>query len=327
MNDKDKKNINKEIDDMNIKSHLNDSLDLSGISVSEDLINRTLEAIKQQPAVNAERQNDSKDKKVIPWNRYVRGFAGVAAAAFIVFAGYNVMNMGLIGMNSKKSEAPNESTNDTAGEGISDGQSLFGAPQETAKSENATEATDSVFTADADINAAEADDNTVTFDGEAPKYTISAELKATVNEDANTGNGTVGSADVGIAATQKEGETVALKFRDICLLAPEDAESIKITDEVNKTSISLTDQIEILDFYTMMGNHQFSTSPDNSVSQFYSVEIKSLKLVENLYTIWIGDNITVRYSEGDITSNSTYASLDYENFKMDLDQFFQEHIK
>lgn len=321
MNDKDKKNVNKEMDDMNIKSHLNDSLDLSGINVSEDLINRTLEAIKQQP-------NDSKDnrKKVIPWNRYVRGFAGVAAAAaFIVFAGYNVMNMGLIGMNSKKSAAPNESTNDTTSEEISDGQILYAAPQETAKSEDTTEATDSTYTANADINAAEADDNAVAFDAEAPKYTISAELKTSMDAENYAGEGTAGSAEVGIAATQKAGETVALTFRDICLLAPEDAESIKITDEVNKTSISLTDQIEILDFYTMMGNHQFSTSPDNSASQFYSVEIKSLKPVENLYTIWIGDNITVRYSEGDITSNSTYASLDYENFKMDLDQFFKEH--
>ena len=43
--DKNKSDYSK-LDDMNIKSHLNTSLEMSGISVSEDLIQRTIQAIK-----------------------------------------------------------------------------------------------------------------------------------------------------------------------------------------------------------------------------------------------------------------------------------------
>jgi hypothetical protein len=58
MNNKDKK-TNIKNDELNIRSHLNASLDLNGISVSEDLINRTLEAInKQTPADNSKNTAD-----------------------------------------------------------------------------------------------------------------------------------------------------------------------------------------------------------------------------------------------------------------------------
>ena len=93
MNHKDKSKYDRiEQDELNIKSHLNTSLDLSGISVSEDLINRTLAAIKEQ-AISSEEVTKTDDlaprKKIIAWNRYIRGFAGVAAAALIVVIGYN----------------------------------------------------------------------------------------------------------------------------------------------------------------------------------------------------------------------------------------------
>ena len=79
------KNDKIELDELKIKSHLNTSLDLIGISVSEDLINRTLAAIKEQALSGEDEVTQTSimkpTKKIIAWNRYIRGFAGVAAAA------------------------------------------------------------------------------------------------------------------------------------------------------------------------------------------------------------------------------------------------------
>ncbi|MDF2511016.1 MAG: hypothetical protein K0S04_882 [Herbinix sp.] len=133
-------NGNISFDEWNIKSHLNDSLDLSGISVSEDLINRTLLAIKQSEiqAVSeveeSQTENDAirqttgtnlgqtgytkdepaSNKKVIQWNRYIRAFAGVAAAVVVVAAGYGLASNGAFSGNKTATESKDMAYDTTA---------------------------------------------------------------------------------------------------------------------------------------------------------------------------------------------------------------------
>lgn len=315
-----KNNLNRnniENDDMNIKSHLDTSLDLSGISVSEDLINRTLEAIRQQPADNTGREDSSNDivKKVIPWNRYIRGFAGVAAATLIVFVGFNVINN--LGLGSKKdSYSADDNTN-----GIMTDQSTDEIVKFAATAEQETAADDTAVTTE---------ENASIYGIESSEYSITAAVginrDAKVQYNAND-EGATGTTDARLAGAYDADGAATVSFQDICLLAPEEVEYVTITDIVNNTAISLTDQIEIINFYSMMNNHQFSYGQGTSADQYYSVEIKSPKPEEALYTIWIGENITVQATIGDNTSESMYTSLDYEVLKKDLDVFFQEYSK
>lgn len=121
-NKKDKQRNN---EDFNIKSHLNESLDLSGVTVSEELINKTLNAIKSQASQvennieiendkrqNDKRQNGNKINKLVLWNGYVRRFAGAAAVVLVVFAGFSMMN--LIGKSGKKDSMEPQYSQDSA---------------------------------------------------------------------------------------------------------------------------------------------------------------------------------------------------------------------
>ena len=101
-----------QMNDSNIKSHLNNSLDTKGIHVSDDLVQRTLQAIRndemnqeESDALKAEAGNE---KKKIDWKRSTRRFAGVVAAGIVLIAGIGVIDsMGWFS-NDLKDAAPNE---------------------------------------------------------------------------------------------------------------------------------------------------------------------------------------------------------------------------
>ncbi len=337
-------NDKNEMDDLNIDRHLNTSLDLSGISVSEDLINRTLAAIKEQPTQEQKSQTGSKEisKKIIPWNRYVRGFAGVAAAALIVVVGYNALSQIPFGGMSKNS------TTSDSGEQYSADIAMEEAKEESvnfASNDEATATTEDNNTNAASITGVEEPET-------ATQYTIAA---ATLAKDDAAGaaveeskEGTVITEEEATATTDvtdtamdievndglqaristslKISEAALFTFRDIFLPAPEEAEYITITDEINHTSISLTEHTDILDFYSVMDNHQFTYSTENSTEQNYTVEGKS-PTQEALYTLIVGENITVRYAEGDLVNESTYYAVDDVLFKQALNDFYQKYNK
>ena len=59
----DKKSNKFDLDKLNLKDRLNASLENEGISVSEDLINRTLNAIKNQKADELDHVKENKKNK------------------------------------------------------------------------------------------------------------------------------------------------------------------------------------------------------------------------------------------------------------------------
>ncbi|HWT73813.1 MAG TPA: hypothetical protein VN258_03715 [Mobilitalea sp.] len=373
----DKKNENIEIDDMNIRSHLDTSLELSGISVSEDLINRTLEAIKKQtagqPAEESQAGSKSVTKKVIPWNRYIRGFAGVAAAVVVVAAGYSFLSNG--GLFSKKdanfsanSLVAEDSTANTAAEGTTDGSAALSAPSESS---NATAKTDENTTNDAtSAGAADGETSQNTSTDSTPEtttqFTVEADTALGSDEAGNTGSADTSassaadsSATYGIAADRAMTATApavtgtadstassdiaaslavqptailgiagntTLTFRDIFLPEPEKAEYIKITDVVSGTSITLTDQTQIADFYSIMDKHQFTYSSKTSADQNYSVEINDPQMSAT-YVMSIGEHITVSYSDKDVSSVSSYDVADSALLTQNLQAFIAKYSK
>jgi len=337
-NDNNDKQNDLEMDDMNIKSNLNTSLDVSGISVSEDLINRTLEAIKRQPTEQSVNQTDAKDfsKKVISWNKYVRGFAGVAAAVLIVVVGYNAMSQLNIGSSKSGSDSSqpldNTSANDIMMEGAAESNSSL-ATSEKADLDVAFDASST------DMAVEEPKDDSIAES--APQYTITADA-ITMTDEAETygdngqtevtgADGEAGTTEsmepqAKLSTTLRNGDqTALLTFRDIFLPAPEQAEYIMITDEINGTAVTLTDQVQILEFYTLMDQHQFTYGTEDTANQNYTVEVKSPE--EALYTLIVGKNITVRYAQGDTVSQSIYLAVDEVLFKQNLDEFYKKYSK
>ncbi len=340
------KNTNKniELDDMKIKSHLNNSLDLEGISVSEELINRTLAAIKEQQALIGERGiQTGKEKpgtKIILWNRYVRSFAGVAAALLLVVVGYNVIKQMPIVKNettSMDNAAPE--ANLLMDQSASTGAQTDMAAQEAPAAAGIAE--DAATTEGTGQAAPEAD----------TQYTISAETfadEATADKSAK-----VGSADNagGPAGTEAETQITSMPednaktrefstalrstndtgasytFRDIFLPNPENAEYITISNNKNDASVTLTALEDIQAFYLVMDAHQFTGSTqDTTADQSYTVEMKTPD-TQALYTMYLGSKLVVKFTQGDTVSENVYDPDDNARLKQDIETFLQEYTE
>lgn len=338
----DKKNNGMEMDDLNIKSHLNTSLDLSGISVSEDLINRTLAAIKEQSVSSKEEETkdgtDKQEKRVLPWNKYVRGIAGIAAAAIVAVIGINYINQAP--MENKKAElaidsAMPESATSSSTDSNMSSQTL---PAEEKSSEDASVLSDGSqeaqkqFTITAEAYAG----------GEDSQSGASGD--AALNGETALGNENVEApeqADIAVSEEESQGmtsdenvtqkfsslarnmeEPLLYSFRDIFIPSPEQAQYITISDDRNNTSVTLTKQEDIEAFYLVMDSHQFSAAgTDSETDPNYTVEMNSSEL-GMLYTMEVGNNLTVRYTQGENVVEMLYYAVDDSRFKSELAEFY-----
>ena len=329
MNNNDKTNKTIEIDDKKIKSHLNASLDFSGISVSEDLINRTLEAINKQPAEQPLAEDSS--KKVIAWNRYIRAFAGVAAAVIVVVVGYGLAGNGLLFNKSAKNSTDsgllaNQKYDMTTNEESAQEGEIYSTTMDAAPR----------FSIAADTFTADAGEGATGSTGANESTGSTGANESTGSTGTNESTGSTGETTSGENSLQAEqpaqkatssSEEAILTFRDIFLADPAQAESIVITDETSGTSITLASREEILDFYAVMDNHQFTYSSSSSAATNYTVEIKSPRPKEAIYDMIIGDNIVVTYTDSEISSQSIYSAVDQILLIQNLQDFYQKYHK
>lgn len=200
--DKNKSDYSK-LDDMNIKSHLNTSLEMSGISVSEDLIQRTLQAIKEQQSTTIEQELMLE----VP---------------------------------------PEEATpNDINKEGIF---SIAGA------------------TADTIIN----------------------------------------------------------QFQEICTLTVEQTVKITITDEINQTVLTLTEQEDKEAFYSIMEGYQFSSQAiSHEDNLYYTIDIEGADDIN--YIIRIGAAMVVESVDGEVSSISGYRVHNQEELLRELNVLISKY--
>jgi hypothetical protein len=330
MNNNDNKNDKLELDELNIKSHLNTSLDLSGISVSEDLINRTLAAIKEQSVSSKDEVTKTSTteptKKIIAWNRYIRGFAGVAAAVIIVAIGFNIIQQMPIGMKkSEKAAMPELTSMDNSTDMVA--ESAPAEENQIFDANVAMEKPDEIqYSIMAEAGALEEESKDLT-DGEDSSNL--AEADETELADGNGSSEGTSANSVPIqefsALSRNSDEMITYSFREIFVPTPEQAEYITISDNRNNTSITLTQIEDIKEFYIIMDNHQFTgTGNDSLIDPNYTVEMNSPEL-GTLYTMLVGRNLTVRYTQGESTIENIYFAIDDAVFKQDLEKFFVEH--
>lgn len=338
-----------EMDDLNIKAHLNTSLDLSGISVSEDLINRTLAAIKaseqeKAPEEVVSEKESTIGKRVIPFGRYIRGIAGVAAAVFIVIVGYGVLKtVNFKADNNTKSAAPEMTYDMAADTAAQDGSTIS-----MAESTGAALAEEEMAALESENKVAS--DDSVGIAATEPKekeilYSITAQTDSgNANYGSASGKGEDGSSandtsteydnlKVGASLTAKADEDMSMKsagiielsFRDIFLPDASKAEYITIKNETDGTNITLTEQTPIEEFYDMMDINQFIHVSDANTELSYSVEARGYESGA-LYTMVVGNYIEITYSEGEMGSYSIYQAVDHALLKQNLDEFYKKHI-
>lgn len=286
-------------DDLNIKSHLDASLDLKGISVSEELINKTLAAIKNAPSVEEEIDKDlGYNKKVILWNKYTRNIAKVAAVVLIVAAGYTMLR------NVPKKMADMTAKNDMDYSGSSD------AGKDMAQK----------YSMSAEFDKAEIEES-----NEIAGIASIDDNAGMENEDNMLMKGASESRMQEFTVSLETAPTASLNIREIFIPEPETIIDLTITDK-NANSITLTDKDEILEFYNIMDKYQFtsSTQVDVDKDKNYTIAAKQEEKVQ--YTMSIGDeNIIVEYKIEDTSNQIPYEASDLALLIDDVQMLYDKY--
>ncbi len=319
MNFDDKEKEQLDFEQLNIKSHLNTSMELKGISVSEDLINRTLKAInnqtvekQDQPPLNSQQAELRKSFSI---NKFVRGFAGVAAAAIIVVAGTQLLD-GSIGSKKDSASEMNSTAMDQEFTAESDGYEIYTTTDDTAKTGNAgttTEEPEAVADAEAKL-----EENMVTSD--AGETLVDENIAAVVPEKSSDNIGF--TTDNALTAPQQ----VTVAFTQLVALELTGTAAVELTKAEDNTTVTLTDQKDIEEFYLTMEKHQFTASTVAPVNVVFQMELTNTEKNQT-YLISVGEHLQVEYSDTQTTSMSIYDVADIDVFQQDLKNLIDKYSR
>lgn len=335
-------------DEFHIKSHLNSSLDLREIKVSEELIQRTLKAIKEEESdrIDKDVTEDSLQSphKRIEWIKYARILAGTAAAVIILVVGINSAGMGKKGspdMNvsivSEKSAEDRIMASDstgTAAAGMETNESEGEAPKfkEFAMSKDSDPSSEAANEEDASTDSsalADSNDTSVLKNSASP--TASADTYAfndrSSSDSAQSPGPTnmpggyhaeagTGSAEeqMGIAAIAGDGNLAEnLSFQDIVPATLVQISSITITDVTDKRETALTMQVDIQDFYNTLEQQKYSTG--TAIDNSYRYTIKAYDSdSKGLFTLEVGDTVTISPVQDGKQEENVYQTSNSEAF-------------
>jgi len=286
-----------DIDDLDIKSCLNASFEDEGISVSEDLINRTLDAIRKHAAEDfgSEKELDE-HKKPASFLRKTRILISAAAAVAILFIGINAI--GLFAPNKSDQASPEYNYMDMAG------QSEFSL-------QAAKESGDSVAGISSEENAEK-------YTGK-DEITVTESTSETKNNMFADGSDTQQENDMKLSSAFNRDEVV---FADIVDIEQADVKSITITSMTGDRTITLTEQEQVDSFYSIMGNHSFVRETQGQSDEQFLIEI----LAENRKSrIIIGSNyVDAETTDNDIVSHSLYSAKDQGKLLEDLNELLRQ---
>ena len=312
-----KKKINLEYDELNIKSHLNTSLDLEGISVSEDLINRTLEAIRKS-SEEAEKPTSVETKevperKVIPWFKYARNIAVAAAAGLILIVGIN--GLGQMSSKSDKSGTTAKKAENSAYDTAATGS----AAPEMADGSSAGYAGGAAMEFAAQATGSEEENGNYSVD----IYTSTKEDRKTSASLQMTEK-----SDVGVTASSNpdmddnvEGDDLLLSFRDINPILPEEVVEIAISGNDDEGEVIIKDAEQISSFYQLMETYAYSAGDSFTGQIRYSITIKTNG---DLMLLQIDEgSMTAAYSNGGVLVEHCYQINGGKQIIQDLEAWYQ----
>lgn len=291
------------LDKLNIKSHLNASLDFSKVSVSEELIQKTLRAINEDPSTLVEKEENVMNARKTPWNSYVRRLTGVAAALIVLIGGYSIIKNS-VGMKSSKEDSG----------GYMENSISMDMAQPEAKSQVSEDdqvlfsATDRALD-DVDLGTTE---NTTLTKEEELKMDVAA-----VEDDSNE-NGYGITSSPNLTSETSDARLGSVKFTQIFQGAVDQIESIMITDDGASKSVIITEDLEISKVYSLLDSYLYSAAESGLSSDiYYAIEIRE-KQSDDINTITIGDTVTI--SSETLTPDDTqaYEMINLEEFNREL---------
>lgn len=290
MSFKQKKRSLLETDNLNLKSHLNTSLETEGISVSEDLINRTLDAIKRQNAGEKDIiKEEVKHKEAITFvKRHSRFLVTAAAAVIILVAGMNAIRLFT---PEKKMDRLYKSDNAYKSSELTD-DANFSANYMGSEAETNVK-TDKD---DADAIAEHDSGATVGMFTEASDKIVEFDMKTTSS----------GRYD--------------LKFIDITSMEVLDVKSATITSMASGKVLDISEDLDR--FYSLMDNHAFYSGAEEVSEGNYIISL----IGENSDSqIIIGETfVAVDHTDNDIASHSIFSVADHSKLVEDLKELLEE---
>lgn len=288
-----------EFDELNIKSHLNTSLEADGISVSEDLINRTLDAIRMEKTKNVDFSNkEVKEKKSNPLLGYTRILITVAAAVIVLVLGINRL-FAPLGKKMDKMSADNAEYKSFE---ISDA------------SMDELQVPNRVPTSAGGYLASEIDD----------LKTAKSELDNSIGESLDIDEEQKEAGDIYGASDKMVslGVINEIPFTDITLINPLDVKSITISSYTSGQSKTITEVAQLDRFYSVMENHSFwhGTSEDD-VNKYI---IKIIGEDTDSQMIISTSSVRVDYTNNDISSQSIYLAVNQGQLLEDIEKLLAE---
>lgn len=244
-------NNGQNMDEFNIKHHLNTSLDQKGISVSEDLINRTLEAINKQGKTKQEEDHR-------PLITKIRLLMKVAAAVLVFMVGLSAIH--LFNPSGLKQKSVNEEAKSFTLDGKND----------IAISDRAGELDNEIATKEAQ----EIDDQV--------NDTLGSWDNGTVEEDNKKELGTNELTSL---------SNYELSFTDITAIKEEEVKSITVKSHDKDIRVQLKEPVDIEKFYSVMENYRFKYDEADDSTVEYTIKLvgkdNESHIIIGLYTITV----------------------------------------
>lgn len=288
------------LDDLNIKSHLNTSLEFSRISVSEELIQKTLKAINEQPTTLVENEERIIKAKNISWNSYARRLTAAAAALIVFIGGYSIIKSS-VGMKSTKKDSGIYMESNLSKDDFTSKDDLSSFDMAQPKTESPVSESDQVL-----FSATARDMDDATLGTAKEDYTIASEDE----QDMKSGSlSRAGSYDGGPSA---------VGFGQVYGGTADVIESIVITDDGAGKSVIITEEAELLKVYSLLDSYLYRAADSGLSSNiYYSIDIKEYQS-DGINTITIGDTVTISSETENSDSTQAYEMINLEEFNHEL---------
>ncbi len=295
-----------DLDDLRVKDHLNASFDLDNLTVSEDLIARTLKAIKESDQQEEQPQKINKIKH-FP----VRRLVSAAAAIAVLIVGINIFQNSFTGNKKGTQISMDSSSAEKAPEEAATMENYSAAADGAASLNNSTKSSEIAGSSAAESDMAAADEEITTF---------SAELKEDTKKAGGTSSGygenlfsvlyPITYDTVTTFNVSKNGDT---------------GKSLKETGKsLKETGIKVNEFYNILDGYPLTASN--TNENRNTADWIYKAEIVEPNQVA--YTIIIGDTIQVEQkSETGEPQVSVYSTENMDNLIKQIQDFYNSNNK
>lgn len=317
-----------ERDKFNINYHLNTSLEAEGISVSEDLIRRTMDAIKLNEVSDSDMVKDTYGHKRPFYLRHAKALVSLAAAALLLFVGFSAFkNFPYLG--KKDMNAENSAKYDYSGSTEKFSLATREASDDSVAYQTTEEGNEAAFKADLPADAA--------ADTGADVGTLDSKLAIARdnNGEGDVENGETQDLDMLTAADAKDkmdetqlSEHIAsypeymLTFTDIAVTEAAFVKEIKVTSNATADFKIINDEEEIDAFYSVMTHHSFMHSTEADEDILYIINITSEDKEEQIN---IGETVlTVDITHDDTAAHSVYSVADHSLLLKDISDLLGE---